>query len=146
MKSELPSGWVEHCPLAALKGRDKDVVARIVAAQLPAAEGQQLPGLDRAASIRIGVLQRDAVWAQVLTGWSYDLPLPHITGEHGAEEIAGRDSIGELPLDDFEALGALLAPYVVKLTRAPDPKGHLTVTTSSSNGSSRAKAGNSPTG
>jgi hypothetical protein len=82
--------------------------------------------------------KRDAIWAMVVEGWSYDLPVPELSADG---QVTDLDSFGELPLDDFDELAALLTPYAEKLTRTPDPKG---VTTSSSNGSSRAKAAASP--
>ncbi len=65
----------------------------------------------------------------VVTAWSWDMPIPAVI--NGALVNAG--SIDEVPLE----LEDLLAPYLTRLTRDPDPK---EVTTSSSNGSSPAKA------
>jgi hypothetical protein len=79
----------------------------------------------------------------VVEGWSYDLPVPEL-GDDG--QVTGLDSFGELPLDDFDELERLLAPFEEKLARKPDPKAPAAATTSSSNGSSRAKAAASPKG
>lgn len=137
MRTELESGaWVEHTPIQDLKARDKDAVSRLVTANLPVTEGQEMPGLDAEGRADLLMLQRDAVWAQVLSGWSFDLPLPVISGA----VIGNRESLAELPLDDYDELIALLTPFAVKLLRVPSPKGPPAATTSSSNGSSRARA------
>jgi len=67
----------------------------------------------------------------VVTAWSWDMPIPAVI--NGALVNAG--SIDEVPLE----LEDLLAPYLTRLTRDPDPK---EVTSSSSNGvpPGRAKA------
>ena len=67
----------------------------------------------------------------MVTAWSWDVPVPQITD--GA--LIHGESIDEVPLE----LEDLLAPYLTRLTREPDPK---EVTSSSSNGvpPGRAKA------
>ena len=153
MRTELESGaWVEHRPLGDLKGKDKDALTRVIRYSLPAGIDLEHPDLAALASgmpmQEFTLRQRDATWAQVITAWSFTagdgtpLPVPHVQDS----DIADVESFGEIPLDDFEEIEALLAPYLAKLQRRPDPKGSQSATTSASNGSSRARAPPSPTG
>jgi hypothetical protein len=143
MRTTFTSGaWVEHVPIQELKGKHKRALERAGKPQAVFRDGEldkeaTVSGMDITAWM---AAKRDAVWAIVVEGWSYDLPVPEL-GDDG--QVAGLDSFGELPLDDFGELEALMVPFAEKLTRSPDPKG---VTTSSSNGSSRAKAAASQTG
>ncbi len=140
MRTELQSGaWVEHRPITDLKAKDKDAMARVTRYTLP--EGLSVAELDGdldvsalAAGLDVmafSLAQRNAVLARIITAWSYDLPVPVVEGA----AIIGEESIGEIPLDDFAQIEELLAPYIAKLQRRPDPKG---ATISSSNGSSKA--------
>lgn len=137
MRTELESGaWVDHAPAQELKAKDKDAVDRCVRlalemsdeGRLGLAGGQTLDAAD------IQITARDAVWARIITDWSFDVPVPEIGPDY---RIAHQESIGELGIDDFNDIEQLLAPMAAKLRRRPDPKGG---TTSSSNGSSRASA------
>ena len=140
MRTTLASGaWVEHLPVQELKGKHKRILDRV---------GKPTPvftpdgGFDQAATISgLDVLgwqaaRRDAIWAMVITAWSWDLPVPAL-GDAG--QVDG-GSFEELPLEDFEELEELLAPYEAKLQRKPDPKARAAGTISGSNGSSRAAA------
>ena len=142
MRSTFTSGaWVEHTPIQELKGKHKRNLDRVGRPQPVYRDGE----LDREATMSgldIHTWQeakRDGVWAMVIDGWSYDLPVPEI-GDSG--QIVNVDSFGEMPLDDLDELEALMKPFEEKLNRKPDPKG---TTISSSNGSSRASAVISPT-
>jgi hypothetical protein len=152
MRTELQSGaWVEHRPIQDLVGNDKDAVSRSqrfafkMPAQLDQA-GLQAAIAEAASHVdpqEFAITQRNAVWARVITAWSFDLPVPVLENDG---HIVNGDSIGAVPIDDFEALEALFAPYQAKLTRRPDPKGPPTATTSSSSNSSRANRTGSPKG
>src|SRR5689334_10775346 len=74
---------------------------------------------------------RNAVIARVITGWSYGTPVPYFE----AGEVCNAESIDEIPLDDFNEIEELIAPYLAKLRQRADPKRGIT---SASNGSSRA--------
>jgi hypothetical protein len=143
MRTTFTSGaWVEHVPIQELKGKHKRNLEPVGRPQSVYRDGEldkeaTMSGLDITTWLQA---KRDAIWAMVVEGWSYDLPVPEL-GDDG--QVTDLDSFGELPLDDFDELVALLTPYGEKLTRTPDPKG---ATTSSSNGSSRAKAAASPKG
>lgn len=129
--------WVELIPLADLRIKHKKKLIAATNSIVPVnADGD----FDRAA-----VLAQHGTWQAytelhsstqfaalvglVVTAWSWDMPIPAVI--NGALVNAG--SIDEVPLE----LEDLLAPYLKRLTREPDPK---EVTTSSSNGSSPAKA------
>ena len=144
MRTTLESGaWIEHVPIGELKGKHKRALER---AGKPALDGASitdegkvdvravLSGMD--ISSWMGAKQ-DALWATLIEAWSYELPLPALDGD----AIVNADSLGELPLGDYEEIERLFEPYAAKLGRRPDPK---TSTTSSSNGSSRASAGRGP--
>jgi hypothetical protein len=152
MRTELESGaWAEHRPLGDLKGKDKDAVVRsarfalgtIGALDEAALEAAVTEAISHMDPREFAIAQRYACWGRLLTAWSFGLPVP--VCENDGHLVNG-DSFGELPLDDFDELEALFAPYLVKLTRRPDPKGSPSGTTSSSSNSSRAKAAGSPKG
>ena len=137
MRTTLTSGaWVEHRPIGDLKRKDKMALASIGKPEVvltPSGEpdlAQMVGGMDIMSWV---ASQQDAVWALVISAWSYEMPVPAVEGG----EVKGAEAFGEIPLDDSEELEALFAPFLEKLTRRPDPKG---TTTSSSNGSSPANA------
>ena len=149
MRTTLESGaWIEHVPIQDLKGKHKRDFDR-------AGKPKIAPGaVDSDGSVDVGVLlagvdvmafsaaRADALWAIIITGWSYDVPVPQ--HDRGSGEITGLDeALEEIPLDDYEEIGALLARFMEKLDRRPDPKQGIT---SSSNGSSPARAGGSRKG
>ena len=133
MKTIFASGaWVEHRPIQDLKAKDKDAVSAAVKMVIPLTEDGEF---DRSQGMVFsGAMQlaaRDACIARVVTGWSWELPVPYFE----AGEVHGGESIGELPIDDFNELEDLIAPYLAKLRQRPNPKG---ATTSASSGPSRA--------
>lgn len=141
MRTDLESGaWVEYTPLQDLKGKHKRLLDRVTKPQMPAGavdgDGRVdmdviLAGMDVSS---LGRVRHDALWAAVITGWSYDFPVPEIEGD----EIAHADSLDEIPLDDYEEIDGLLARHAEKLSRRPDPKVRAAATTTASSGSSRA--------
>lgn len=138
MRTTLASGaWIEHRPIGDLKGKDKRLLAQTNKTRISPDASGEIDVASIMASVNMFEFvaqQQNAVWALVLTGWSYELPVPAIVDG----EVVSADSFGELPLDDFDELEQIFAPYQEKLARRPDPKG---TTTSASNGSSRANAG-----
>lgn len=149
MRTELPSGaWVEHRPIHELKRRDKRAMSSVLRLVLPLTADGELDTAAAAEGVTLtgGLMYEAATTAAacILTGWSYDLPLPRWDAERQVTENGA--SLDEIPLEDSDALDALLAPYTAKLLARPDPKDPRTATTSSSNGSSRAKAPSSPRG
>ena len=139
MKTELSSGaWVEHRPIQDLKAKDKDAVSKSVKMAIPInEEGEVDRSQGMVFSGAMQVAARNAVIARVITKWSYEWPVPYFE----AGEVVWTESIDEIPLDDFNEIEDLIAPYLAKLRQRPDPK---KTTTSSSSGSSKARAGGSP--
>lgn len=139
MRTTLKSGaWIEHVPIQDLKGKHKRDLDRVGKPQPVFSEDGEL---DQQATIGgLDVLtwlaaKKDALWAMVIEKWSYDLPLPQFDRASG--EVENADSFGELPLEDFEEIEALMEDFEAKLSRRADPKAAIT---SASNGSSRASA------
>lgn len=135
MRTDLESGaWVEHRPIQDLKAKDKDAVSMSVKMAIPLTEDGELDrsqGLAFSGSMELAA--RNAAIARVITGWSYDWPVPYFE----AGEVHGAQLIDEIPLDDWNEIEELITPYLAKLRKKPDPKKG---TTSGSSGSSRASA------
>ena len=137
MRSTFESGaWVEHIALQDLKGKHKRGLDRVGKPQPVFHNGE----FDQEATVSgMDVMgwqaaRRDAVWAMVITAWSYGLPVPQ-AGDDG--QVDGAEAFGELPLDDLEELEELMAPFEAKLQRRPNPKAQAAAITTGSNGSSR---------
>lgn len=140
MRTTFESGaWIEHLPLQELKGKHKrnlDKVGKPVPVFTPGGDfdqGATMSGID---VMSWQAARRDATWAMVITGWSFELPVPVLDAASG--EVSGADAYGELPIADFDELEALMAPFEEALSRRPDPKAPAAATITSSNGSSRA--------
>ena len=145
VRHDLTSGaWVEVRPIGELKRNDKIAVQRLQFEGIPMNDGDidwhagaLMPGGAGAINVRFGENRRNTAIALVVTAWSFDgIEVPQV--RDGC--LIGGDGIGELPLDDYDELEALIDPYIEKLTKAPDPKAPAAATTSSSNGRSSAKA------
>lgn len=146
MRVDLASGhYIDIVPLGGLKARHRDAHdgAPKIYIQFDDAGNPQMSGVPISASI--ATLQRDGLLSTLISGWSFTddpdggtsgqpLPLPHWTGE----EIENHASIGDIPLDDFYEIEAILQPYLEKVRRRPDPK---ETTTGASTGTSRGRAG-----
>lgn len=149
MRTTLESGaWIEHVPVQELKGKHKRALDRAgkppVSPDALDGEGQVdvralLSGMDISSWM---AARQDALWAVLIERWSYDLPVPELDGD----AIVNADSLGELPLADYEEIEQLFEPYAAKLARRPDPKAQTAGTTTSSNGSSPARASGSRRG
>lgn len=142
MRTELESGaWVEHVPVQALKYGHKRKLERVAKLSI----SRDAVDDDGNVSVREIVAgmnlaewtanRQDALWALLITDWSYDIEVPKIDADAGI--ITGADALDDIPLDDAAEIEQLLAPHAAKLTRKPDPKNSIT---SGSNGSSRASA------
>lgn len=146
MRTTLTSGaWIEHVPVQDLKsGHSRKLAAHTKLSVPPGALSDDgkvdmdalMAGVDM---FKFSAAKQDALWALLISKWSYDLPVPDLV----EDEIENAGSLDELPLDDYEEIGQVLAPHAEKLARRPDPKG---ATTSASNGSSPARARGSRTG
>jgi len=139
MHVDLTSGQsIEVIPIQGLKAKHKDAFtgAPKLFIQFDKDGNPDMSALPF--SMSIGIIQRNALMAALLTGWSFTLddgvtPLPLPRWEN--DEITNMDSFGEIPIDDFNEMEQIFAPYVDKCRRTPDPKG---TTTGSSTGTSRA--------
>ncbi len=144
MRHTFESGeWVEILPIGDIRVKHKDQLHDASYVGTPVTESGDidkaaialLPGGMHAFDRRWTRHRRNCAVAIVVSEWSWPVPVP-VLGPDG--ELQHEESVGEV---DPEVLD-LVEPYLDKLTRVPDPKG---VTTSSSNGRSKAKVP-SPTG
>lgn len=150
MRTDLESGaWVEYVPIQELKGKHKRLLDRHTRLAVPPGAIDKDGGVDMDALMgaidmfAFSADKQDALWSLLITGWSYDLPVPDLV----AGEVQNVDSLGEVPLDDYEEIARLLTPHAAKLARQPNPKAKGAATTTGSSGSSKASAGHaSPTG
>jgi hypothetical protein len=143
VRTTLESGaWVEHVPLQDLKGRHIRDYAKAAKRRVPR------EAVDEDGKVDVGLIvestdiaafqqaKHDALWAIIITGWSWDVPVPVF--DRAAGEVTGVEALDEIPADDYREIDYLLEPFGVKLADKPDPKEAPTGTTSSSSGSSRA--------
>jgi hypothetical protein len=137
MRTTLESGaWIEHVPIQDLKGKHKRAYDRAGKPPVPPEAVDEDGGVDVRAIVTgmdvmsFGAARQDALWLMLIDSWSWDLPVT-------------ADSLGELPLDDYDEIGLLFAPFEKKLNRRADPKGAII---SASNGLSPARAGGSRRG
>jgi hypothetical protein len=137
MRHELSSGaWVDLRPAADLKVRDREVYeAPLYDFEVTLGPDGRPDFTDRKFSMKVPRAQRKALLCRLITGWSYDLPVPSWAGG-----IENEDSFSELPIGDADELDALLAPYLAVIQHKPDPKGGRSATTTASNGSSTTTA------
>jgi hypothetical protein len=137
--------WVELIPLPDLRIKHKKKLLAIGNALVPmTADGEFDPaaviaryGSWQAYNEAHSSTQFAAVIALTVTAWSCDVPVPSIDDGGVLVNAASADA-APLELED------LLAPYLTRLTREPDPKEVSTAITSSSNGVSPARAKASP--
>lgn len=142
VRTTLESGaWVEHIPLQGIKGkhiRDYARAGKSGISEDAVDDDGQVDVRALVTGVDLGEVQEskhDALWAIVITGWSYEFPVPKF--ERGSGETAGAEVLEEIPGDDYQEIDLLLQPFAKKLTARVSPKGAIT---SSSNGSSKARA------
>lgn len=148
MRTTLESGaWVEHLPVQDLRYGHKRALERAGKLALGPGVVDEDGQVDMAAVVAgldvkgLSAARQDALWAMVITGWSYDLPVPQLDKASGT--VTGAEAFDDLPLGDAEEIEMLLQPFAEKLGRRPDPKSSIT---SGSNGSPRAAANGSRRG
>jgi hypothetical protein len=151
--------WIDVLPIQGLKAKHKDAAEAAIKLYVSFDKDGNPDLSQMPISMSIAKAQRHVIMAICIAAWSFTawqldtdgdqipgtetaLPVPewHADGAQGT--ILYEDSFGELEIDDANDLEAFFAPYMEKLKRRPDPKGTIT---SSSNGTSRAKAKNSRT-
>ena len=160
MRHTLSSGnWIDVLPIQALKAKHRDRADGAVKLYVQF-DDQGNPDLSKMPlSMSLQAIRRNALMAQIITAWSFtmidydddgqvkpgtdDQPLPVPYWDGASQGIVYEDAYGEIGLDDFAEIEEILAPYLAKIQRRPDPK---EMTTENSNGTSRARAGNSRKG
>lgn len=149
MRHDLSSGdWIDIRPLQSLKQRDQDVYDGAIKIYVTFDKDGNPDMSKLPLSMSLQKVRRNALLARLLIGWSFKiegteepLPLPRwISDDQGMEHD---ESVGELPIDDAHEIWAIVQPYIEKCDRKPDPKA---MTTSGSNGTSRAREGASRKG
>lgn len=146
MRHTFESGeWIELRPVSNLKAKDKDVYAAAVKLYVEFDDSGKPDMSSVPFSMSIPAIQRDALLARLMLGgdgWSFTTdggdPLPVPVWNEDLERLENHESIGELPLDDWNELEALLQPYIDKVKIKPSPK---PTTTENSTGTSRRKGG-----
>lgn len=157
MRHTLTSGeWIDILPIQALKAKHRDRTDGVVKLYIKLDKDGNPDLSAMPLSMSLQTVRRDALLAQLITAWSFTLveydpdgnvvegtaaalPVPY--WDSTKQEIACEASFGEIGIDDFSEIEDILAPYLAKIQRRPDPKG---TTTGSSNGTLPVKASDSP--
>jgi hypothetical protein len=129
MHQDLASGHsIDIVPLSGLKAKHRDAFEGAPKLYIKFAEDGTPDLSNMPISMTIGKVQKYGLMAALISDWSFTdeaeikLPVPRWTGD----EIENVDSFGEIPIDDMNELDDLLAPYLDKVRRKPDPKGTTT--------------------
>lgn len=148
VRTTLESGaWIEHVPIQDLKGKHIRDYARAGKSHIDGSAVDDEGTIDVRAIVTgtdIGEQQQvkhDALWAIVITGWSYPLEVPKY--DRGQGQALGAEVLEEIPADDYAQIDELLEPFAKKLAGRPNQNG---ATTPSSSASSKAKASGSHRG
>jgi len=142
MRYTLTSGnWIEILPIQALKAKHRDRTDGAVKLYIKLDDKGDPDLSAMPLSMSLQTIRRDALLAQLVSAWSFtlveydpegnvvegteaSLPVPYWDGDK--QEIACEASFGEIGIDDFTEIEAILAPYLAKIQRRPDPKGTTT--------------------
>ena len=148
MRSDLPSGaWIEHVPVQDLKGKHIRAMQRVAKMRMSRDD------VDEDGEVDVGGLvermdladmdeaRHDALWALLITSWSFPFPVPQL--ERASGVVTGAEVLDEISAEDYAAIDEVLDPHAKKIRRRPSPK---KATTSGSSASSRARAGGSRRG
>lgn len=140
----MDGGWVDYRPVTGLKGADRTRIDRYVrmkiarAAEQVKSEDGTLTALQCAETGTIPAdLRLRGMLAQAVTAWSFEYPVPELSGEGVMKH---EDTPDELPLAALQEIEELIAPHLRLLLRLPDPKEAPPATTAASNGRSPARA------
>lgn len=141
MRTTLESGaWIEHVPVQELKGKHIRTMARVAKMRMSRDDvdddGEVDVGglVERMDLADMDEARHDALWALLITGWSFPFPVPQLDTASGI--VAGGEALDEISAEDYAEIDEVLEPHSRKLRRKPNPK---KATTSSSNGLSRAR-------
>lgn len=142
MRTTLESGaWIEHVPVQDIKGKHIRAMQRVAKMRMSRDDvdddGEVDVGglIERMDLADMDEARHDALWALLITGWSYDFPVPQLEVASGI--VTGAEVLDEIPGSDYQEIDEALAPHGRKIRNRPNRSGG---TTSASNGSSRAKA------
>jgi len=148
LRTTLESGaWIEHVPVQDLKGKHIRDYARVAKMRMTRNdvddEGEVDVGglVERMDLAEMDEARHDALWAMLITAWSYEFPVPVF--DRGSGTVAGAGVLEEISAEDYAQIDEILDPHAKKLRRRPNPKSS---TTSASNGSSPARASGSRRG
>lgn len=148
VRTTLESGaWIEHVPIQDIKGkhiRDYARAGKMTVSPDAVDDDGQVDARALVTGLDLGEqreVKADALWAIVITGWSYDLPVPKF--DRGSGLTDGAEALDEVDGDDYGEISRLLEPFARKLAARPRPKG---ATTSASSGSSKARVNGSHPG
>jgi hypothetical protein len=140
VRTELESGaWIEHVPVQDLKGKHIRDYARVAKMRMTRDDvdddGEVDVGglVERMDVADMDEARHDALWAMLITAWSFPFPVPQFDRASGT--VAGAEVLEDIGADDYEEIDRILDPHAKKLRRRPSPK---KATTTASNGSSRA--------
>lgn len=125
MRFDLATGnWIEMTPIQKLKAKHRDAHDGAPRFYIKFDDDGKPDMSDLPVSATLASLQRDALLGTLVTDWSFlddneqKLPLPKWDGE----VTQNRESLGEIDIDDWDEILAILAPYLAKVRRKPDPK------------------------
>jgi hypothetical protein len=142
MRTTLESGaHIEHVPVQDLKGKHIRAMDRVAKMRMSRddvdSDGEVDVGglIERMDLADMDQARHDALWALLITSWSYDFPVPVL--DHASGIVSGAEVLDEIPAGDYAEIDEVLDPHLKKLRRRPN---RSKVTTSASNGSSPAKA------
>ena len=148
VRTDLPSGgWVEYTPIQDLKGKHIRAMARVAKMRMSRDDvdddGEVDVGglVERMDLADMDEARHDALWALLITSWSFAFPVPVL--DKGSGTVSGADILDEIDAEDYARIDEVLDPHAKKIRRRPNPK---KATTSSSDGSSRARANGSRKG
>lgn len=140
MRTTLESGaWIEHVPVQDLKGKHIRDYARVAKMRMTRDDvdddGEVDVGglVERMDLADMDEARHDALWAMLITAWSFGFPVPQFDRASGT--VAGAEVLDEIGADDYEEIDRVLDPHAKKLRRKPSPKKG---TTGSSSRSSKA--------
>jgi hypothetical protein len=140
VRTTLESGaWIEHVPVQDLKGKHIRDYARVAKMRMTRDDvdddGEVDVGglVERMDLADMDEARHDALWAMLVTAWSFPFGVPQFDRASGT--VSGAEVLDEIGADDYEEIDQLLDPHAKKLRRKPSPKKG---TTSASSRSSRA--------
>lgn len=148
MRTTLESGaWIEHVPVQDLKGKHIRDYARVAKMRMTRDDVDDDGEVDVGALVErmdladMDEARHDALWAILITAWSFPFPVPVFQRAEGT--VTGAEVLDEIGAADYAEIDEVLDPHAKKLRRKPNPK---KATTGGSSRSSKASRSGSPRG